>query len=466
MPDLLNDANSPAYRNAAWTRQQPALTLVRDLAGGTPVIRAKGETYLPKEAGESQTAYDVRLARSLLFNTFVKVREALIGMALKRNPELQDDVPAQIKSDIEDIDLEGNHLDVFIKESFRDVINDGHVIWLIDMQPPLDRSLTSLSSTPTAEDDQIAGRRPYWVKYRKDQAINWKSDRINGEKVLTKLTLEECATKTDGEYGEQEVKRYRVLTLPKLAEKTATRPAVYGPMVWELFEKRTTSGQDSYDLIDGNVTDLDRIPIVVIYARKKGLLESDPPLLDLAYLNIGHWQQWSDLNCQLRMLVPILHIKGEILNVPEAREGSPKPQLKIGPGVAVQTDKDGAVAYVSADAEATQGMSDNLSSLEQRMSAVGLSIIAPKPTQPAQAPTATEKVMDQNERESELASWLRALKDGIEAAFQVHAEYLGLPDGGSIILGFDEVDPEAVQAVEAPKGGVQPQQVPAPTMVQ
>src|ERR1043165_2109023 len=221
-----NEVNSPAYRNAATTRQQEALTIVRDLSGGTPALRKAGGTYLPMEAGESGTAYQVRLARSLLFNTFVKVREGLIGMALKKNPELEPDVPPQIRKHIEDIDLAGNHLDVFAKELFRDVINDGHAHVLVDMQKPATRSITSLSPTPTALDDQVTGRRPYWTKYKKDEAINWKSDRINGEKVLTQVTLLESATESDGEFGEKEVTRYRVLKLRIISPKTDDSPAV------------------------------------------------------------------------------------------------------------------------------------------------------------------------------------------------------------------------------------------------
>lgn len=449
-----NEVNSPAYVNAATQRQAKSLTIVRDLDGGTERLRECGEIYLPKEAGESDQAYKVRLSRSLLFNTFVKVREALIGMGLKkRNPEaesdieLDTDVPPLLKAHCEDIDLAGNHLDVFAKELFRDIVNGGHAHVLVDMQKPLRRSVRTLSATPTAEDDKIAGRRPYWTKYRKDDAINWRSDRINGEKVLTQVTLVERATKSDGEFGEKEVTRYRVLRLPVISARTPNSPAVYGPMQWAVYEE-SEKGKDLFQ-VDGDTTILNRIPLVTIYARCKAFMESSPPLLDLAYLNIGHWQQWSDLNCQQRMLVPILHVKGEILNT-EASADNPKPQLKLGPGTAIQTDKDGDVKYVSADPGATAAMRQGLIDLEQRMSAVGLSIISQKQDTEV---TATEKVMDQGERVSELGSWVRALKDGIEALFKIHAvDFLRLPQGGSILLGLDEVDPEAVTAINAPKG--------------
>lgn len=457
--------DTPAYVSKSAQKQRAALQIIRDLSAGTRRMRECGETYLPKEAGESDAAYKVRLARSLLFNTFVKVREGMIGIALKKNPELEPDVPAILKTHTEDIDLNGNHLDVFIKDVFRNVLNDGHAFILIDMQQPLERSRVTLSAQPTAEDDARLNRRPYWVKYTKDQAINWKSDRVDGETVLTQITFKECATESSGNYTEEEITRYRVLRLAVLAPKTPTTPAVYGSMEWELHEERTIDGKSELVQVAGGPTTLDRVPVVTIYARQTGFLESQPPLEDLAYLNVGHWQQWSDLNCQLRMLVPILFIKGKLAHTEGQAQGAGQPNLKLGPGAGVQSDNEnGDLKYVSADASATEGMREALTDLEQRMSAVGLSIISPKPNQVGQASTATEKVLDQDERTSELASWLRALKDGIEAAFAIHAvKYLGLPTGGSIVLGFDEVTPadeNAVTAINAPKGGQIPQNMP------
>jgi hypothetical protein len=210
-------------------------------------------------------------------------------------------------------------------------------------------------------------------------------------------------------------------------------------------------------MIDSGATSLLRIPVVPIYARRKAFLESDPPLIDLAYLNVGHWQQWSDLNCQLRMLVPILEIRGELIAPPTQGPGANAQKISVGPGAALhfKDDKDGkgGVDYKAADPNATEGMRQALMDLEQRMSAVGLSIIAAKQDREV---TATEKSMDQDERQSELASWVRALKDGLEAALQFHAIYLGLSTGGSVLLGFDEADAdsEAVKAIDAPKGGM------------
>ena len=454
-------------------------------------MRKAGIRYLPQEQGEKQESYNIRLLRSLLFNTYVKVREGLLGIALKpkRKPQLptsgavgedntntevdkeindgdiqlKDDVPPILRSHMEDIDLQGNHLDVFVKDFFRSVIDDGHAFILVDMQAPLTQSVATLSPEPTALDDALTNRRPYWVKYTKDQAINWKHDRINGETVLTQITFKLEDTESNGVYAEKVVTRYYVWRLQVIQPKTRKTPGIYGPVEWELQEETTVSDkQIALEVIDAGVTSLTRIPLSTVYARKTGLLESQPPLQDLAYLNVGHWQQWSDLNNQLRLLTPILvrqrPLDTQFLVDPDITTANAKKpeQVKIGVGTIVDTyGSDSKIYYVSHEGQIDQAR-EALMDLEQRMSAVGLSIISQKQDAKAQV-TATEKIMDQGERESELSQWIRALKDGIELAMEIHAvDYLGLPTGGSIVLGFNEIDPAAVQPIPAPM----PQNIP------
>lgn len=437
----LNEMDQPDFRCPAAVSMAVSLEIVRDLAGGTPQMRKKAEKYLPKEPGEKEKSYRVRLARSLLFNTFVKVREGLVGMAFKENPVLGDDVPLQIKQHLEDIDLAGSHIDVFAKELFEDIVNDGHAFIFVDMPQRLTASVTSAAATPDAYDEQVAGQRPFWVKYKKDQAINWTSDRINGETVLTQITFEECATEKAGRYGQREVTRYRTLTLPLITPASPGKPAVYGPMVWSLHEKNE---KDEIVAVDGDVTDLDRIPVVCIYSRRTGYLESEPPLIDLAHLNVGHWQQWSDINNQIRMLTPIL-VRKRVVKPASEGEDRPQEEIQLGPGTVVDLDdKDAELKYVSHDGTAIDTARESLMDLEQRMSAVGLSLIAAKQDKVV---TLGEKVMDQGERTSELSTWVRGLTDGIEQALGFHAGYMGLPDGGSISMTVTVADASAFLGV-------------------
>jgi hypothetical protein len=430
-----DQVNKPDYKNAAFKRMAAALQVVRDVAGGTARMRECGETYLPREPGEKDQEYKARLARSVFFNAYRKTREALVGMVFRENPKIGEDVSEIVKQQLENVDLAGTHLDVFAKELFTDAF-EGHSFILVDMD-------AALPTGSTLADEKAAGRRPYWVKYKKDQALNWTGDRINGETVLTQITFEECSTEPSGRFGEDEVTKYRVFWLPiiddgKNADGNQVRPASYGLVQWELWKKIQVNGKDDVILENAGTTSLTRIPVSVVYGRKIRFLESEPPLLDLAYLNIDHWQQYSDYRTQLNRLVPIL-----------VRVGVPVEQqtdLKTGPGCLVDMPKDCELTYVSHDGEALDATHTGIVDAEQRMAMAGLSIL----TQRADSNiTATEKKMDQSERTSELSTMARSLKDCLERSLGFHAQYLNLADkngdGGSIELGVADdltLDPQ------------------------
>jgi hypothetical protein len=94
------------------------------------------------------------------------------------------------------------------------------------------------------------------------------------------------------------------------------------------------------------------------------------------------------------------------------------------------------------------------------MSALSLSIIAPKDKVQV---TATDKILDQGERTSELATIARALQDGIESLLSIHARMIGKADangeGGSITIVVDTSNVASVMPVAAPQ---KPAPAPAP----
>jgi len=442
------DKNRADYRCKAAIQQcDDGLELCRDLAIGEKAIKAKVK-YLPQEDKESDKDYSVRYLNAMLFNTFQKTLNALVGMGFKVNPILGTDVPLKIRTDLEDADLAGTHFDVFMRIAFYRAIRDGHTFIFIDYQPPLMGSVTSASPIPDAADEIAAGRRPYWVNYEKDQAFNWASDRINGETVLTRITFRECVTLPDGEYGERESIRYRKLKLQVISEKAPGKPAVYGVMEWELFEEIKDGNKVTLQRIDGGVTDLTRIPVVTIYTGQTGFLISDPPLLGLARLNMGHYRQWSDLTEQVRWLTPMAIRKLDQLEIDKKDDAKQKPRMTIGRrSVITIIGKESDFKLESHDPDCIKPAMDFITRIEQWMSVEGVSLIAAKDEKEV---TLGEKEMDQGERMSSLAMWLRAMSDGGEQALRFHARYYGLDDGGSITLQLTGVTESAVTATPAP----------------
>ena len=55
------DANLPSTPSPAAKRQQPAVTMLRDLWQGTEKVRERGTEYLPKAPAEDAVNYTARL---------------------------------------------------------------------------------------------------------------------------------------------------------------------------------------------------------------------------------------------------------------------------------------------------------------------------------------------------------------------------------------------------------------------
>lgn len=455
---MLEPKNRPDFVSASAQRQRSRLGLIRDLAGGTPQMRHRGGKYLPKLATETPDEHRARIARALLYNTFLKTRGGLVGMVMKQNPVYS--VPAIIQPMLNDFDLQGNHADVFWKDAFTDAVSEGHCFLLVDMEAPLPASITSAAPIPDAADEAAAGRRPYVVKYKKDQAINFVPARINGEVVIQRITFEECVTVPDGRFGEKEEQRYRVFELPIITPPGPGVRGVYGDCVWSTWREQKVGDNGPALLLpyDAGVTTLNRVPVVPLYTRRIGWLESQPPLEDLAELNRGHWQQYSGIIEQLRAMNPILvrkhaqatgALSGAEDEPANAAAGRAK-EIKPAPGEIMEIHgKDADIFWRSHEGTAFNAAREALIDLENRMSAVGLSIISDK-TDAANAATATAKVLDQGERVSELATWARGLEDAGAGVFYYMAQYMGLSQGGTLKLGDMAINPDAVMADRAP----------------
>lgn len=384
-------------------------------------MREKGSAYLPEEPAEKPPAYQRRKNRSVFFNASRRTRDALVGIVYKKNPTIGGDVPPLIKTHLENIDLAGSHIDVFAKELFTHQFL-GHVFILVDMDAPL-------ADGATLEDEKATGRRPYWVKYNADQAFNWRVDKIKGEWEIVQITFEEKSCEPLGKYGEQEVTRYRTFIRPLISGEAGKDSAQYGPVQWELHKvnKEATNDEEKIILERSGVTTLNRIPVAVAYGRKLGMLCSEPPLLDLAYLNVAHWQEYSDYRNILHVAqVPLLCRKGA---------SQEQQSIEIGPASTVDVPTDGDLTWVEVQGNGISAGRQELVDLEQRMAVMGLSLLS---EHSANEVTATEKKMDWTERLSDLATMARSEQDAIELALEFHAEYLGLDAGGSIELGASD----------------------------
>lgn len=412
----LAEDNLPSTRSKASKRQQHAVEMMRDLCGGNEVVRERRTKYLPQDPGEKPKAYSVRLNRSVFTNFVGRTVDGLTGLVFRKDPELSEEdddaVPEQIREHWENIDLEGTHGDVFCRDLFADALTAGHAAIFVEY-PKTEGRLRR-------DEEQRLEVRPYWIPIAKENIISWRTTREGGQSVLSQLVLKETTIEPKGDFGEQDVTRYRVLYREN---------GVVGFRLVRVLDDRSVVVDD-----EGTYPTQKYIPVSEIRTSGSvGLFDSSPPLLDLAYLNVAHYQQWSDCAYgRYRSNVPFLFGKG----IPEAfdENGDLKP-VTVGPNTALFTkEADGDVKWVSHDGASLADSQKALDDLKSDIGSLGLSMLAP---QKRSAETAEAKRLDKSTSDSALSVGARALQDGIENALQFHANYLRMESGGSVTINRD-----------------------------
>lgn len=393
---------------------QPDLEKVDALMGGTAAMRAAGAKYLPKWPMEQADSYDFRLKTSTLFNAFARTVDNMTGKPFSEDMTWTDIDPL-IEQWFENIDLAGRSFQSFAKEVFCRGICDGLTHVFVDCQVAVDKDGNAIHKTQAEE--QRAGVRPYLVSIRQSQILGWMSQIAGGKEVLTQLRYLEVVQEPDGDFGVKAVNQVRVLL----------------PGEWRTY--RENADKTAWVETDRGVTTVDFIPVVTYYARRTGFMTGKSPLIDLADLNIKHWQSSSDQDSILHVArVPILAIIGV--------EDSSK--IEIGAKAALMLPIDGDAKYVEHKGEAIGAGRDSLKDLEGQMESMGAELL----TKSIVAKTATEDVIDASSATCQLAAMVQSLEGALDQIVDMMAAWVNKPQQGDIDI-FDDFATLAVNASTA-----------------
>lgn len=405
------DVSTPSAE-VALMREDWAMSTA--LLGGTRAMRDAGPTYLPKWPNESDLKYQRRKAVSTLFPAFKRTVVTLAARPFSKPITLNTDIPAPIKPLLDDVDLEGRNLDAFSNDLMQAELSHGYGGIFVDHK----RSPRAAGAPPlTIAEERAAGLRPYMIFIRAEQILGWKHTVENGAYRLTQLRIMESVDEDDGEFGTKKVKQVRVLEPGKwrtFRETKEQRPSGGGPAAWVEYESGTTT--------------LAEIPFVPLYGERLGFMCARSPLLELAHLNVKHWQSQSDQDNLMHVArVPILTAIG-IDDTPD------KPfSLTIGASGAVKVPLGGELKYTEhtgAAIGAGKQSQDDLKE-EMRQSGAELLVIKPGPT------TATEVASDNAVGMCDLQRLTLTLQDALNYALAFMGQWLNLPKGGTVKLFTD-----------------------------
>ena len=386
--------------------------------------------YLPQEPEEPDTAYLMRLARSLFDRKF---REFITGdlAGLLSHYSLLD-AEVSITKYKKDVDAQGTSLDLFLTNLDILAARDGMVAVLTEM--PKDISARS------AAEAIATGVRPYWIAIERCNVTFVKSTQVSSLKQITAVGLRSYAEVEDGFFGIKEQERYTIYELIDGIvnfyifaiedEKKSSDFRGY-PILSEL-KSESEINVDGMVYIDSGIIDLPFIPITFYSLNSSDPFKADLPLYDYAELNIEHYQLYSEIREALHASnnpIPVINDRATDYTGTNIR-GNSDELFVFGPNTVLRNYDVDKLEFEGKGIEQTLNLLDRI---EQTMNAKGLSFITGQHI----AKTATEVELNAGQTESRLSVLANNKESAFEKMASHWAAFMGENASAQIIVDRD-----------------------------
>jgi len=395
---MTDELNKVAQPSQAVMQMADGIAMVRSLMGGTKDMRKAQGKLLPMWPNEDVEAYKTRVGISTLFPAYSRTVMTLAGKPFSKPITLGDNVPANIKEWLDDdADLQGRNLHSFAADILEDALAYGLCGILVDY-PRVEPG-----AVITQAQEAAAGLRPYLIHIHPWNILGWRSQRINGVQTLTQLRLHEMVSEEDGPFGEKMVEQVRVLA----------------PGSVTLYQKDV---KGDWQEVENWVTTLDFIPFVPVYGNRTDFMTAVPPMLEMAHLNVKHWQSQSDQDNILHVArVPILYVSGV---------DDDNFTMTIGASAAVKLPFNATAGFIEHSGSAIGAGRTALEDLKEEMRQAGAELLVLQPGTMTATQVGTENAVGM----CALQRITEATEDALDLALDYMAKWINLPEGGEVTL--------------------------------
>ncbi len=413
--------DSPFTRTRAVLDMMKGWEIMKAVTEGTEYLRENSEAFLPLEPREDYDAYLARVNRSVFSPFTQRLIRAATGLVLRKPITLTGD-PYWTEMFKMDVDGCKSDLDEYARRILMCSLTYGQSHILVDYPAP--------SGALSLAEERQQNRRPYWIEVDPTNLYGWRLDRESNYGNLIQARIAEKAVLPDGDFGEKvydqirviEPGRYRVFRKKEQIEEMYD---VSDNSVTGNFEMG--SADKDYKQVESGNFSLGEIPLVTIYSGKTDNLVSKPPLLDIAYLNLAHFQRQADL-------IHSLHVASQPMLVMEGYDDQTK-DLAISVNYAMATQPGNKVYYVEPASSAFDAQSAEIKELQMQMATLGISTLS---QQKFVAESADARRLDRVDTNSMLAMVSMELEQKLQKAFNLSAEYVGIePPEVTISRDFD-----------------------------
>lgn len=407
-------AGSPVKDNGSVdsVRNELALLLPRyELIRHTieQTVPDKGELYLPCPSGlpltkrneEELQRYVDYGKRAIFYNYTGRTLSGFIGQIFNRDPEIK--LPDLLSAVEKDANGNGLSLTQLSREAAAEALSVGRLGLFVDY-PTTDGTVTQL--------DMKEGKaRPTINIYLAETVINWRTKQVGAKQILSLVVLSETYIDDDtNEFKPEEKEQWRVLDL--------TTDGVYRVRIY-----RDTDGWGQREVLPkANGKWLNFIPFTFVGAINNDPVPDQPPMYDLAKINIGHYRNSADNEESVFFCgQPTFVISG----VTESW------YKKIFGGVIRFGSRFGLALETNARAEIVQAepntvVADAMKRKEEQMAALGADFLKEQSV----VKTATEAALDDSSKTSIISTVASNVSAGFQFALECCAIYQGLPETG------------------------------------
>jgi len=320
---------------------------LRDCIGGRDAILKAGVKYVPLLPAKDLVENEDYRRRGSFYNATKRTVEGMMGSIFQEAPEVE--FPEDMKPYLDDITLGNVPFEMFAQTTGNEVMLIGRFGVLVDM-----------SSVPSIDN------RPYCIGYLAEDIVNWKTSRLQGAEVLTMLVLRESIEQTvpTDPFISEVIEQYRELRL------------VDGKCIVQLWRPKSEKEKNVF-VHHGTPVTLNRrgealpfIPFVFICASNATSVLEEPPLIDLADVNLGHWRNSVDYEYGLHLVaLPTPWVAGA------RASGADSSPLPIGPSKVWELDIQGSAGMLEFSGEGLGALVTAMNEKKKQMATLGARLL-------------------------------------------------------------------------------------------
>ncbi|MBR1233655.1 DUF4055 domain-containing protein [Bradyrhizobium sp. AUGA SZCCT0182] len=378
--------------------------LIDDVLEGHDAIKRGGERFLPRFAKESDAKYKRRLHDAPWRPIVPDALENITSRPFTSPVTLSGNASSRMTAFAEDVDGQGNSINIFARNILDDAVAHGVAVFLVDFT----RNVARQDGRPKSiADDKAEGVRPFWCHIPVCDLIDVRTQFIKGRERVTHARWLEYPKIADG-FAESCIPQVRVIEIKD-----------GGLVYWTIWQQQ--SNGDFAQTDSGVLTAMTEVPLVRVFTgKKKGTIANKPWSYELCHVALEYYRS-------LARQTEIENFSGWPML---AGQGIAKgtEEIELGPNTvlfAPPSDGTGGSKWEILGPDAA--LVGEIGKGPERVLDV-FSKLAMEPTVPKAGVTATAAGVDNSRAHSAIEAWAGNLKNGLDEGLAFTAQWLGIAD--------------------------------------